>query len=90
MRMRDDKGIDDKMIAVPIDDPAFSTTSTSGAPAARPARMHRFFEDYKELEGKQVIVEDLLGADDALRIIREALELYRKLRRGELKTAHAG
>jgi inorganic pyrophosphatase len=52
--------------------------------------MRRFFEDYKVLERKQVLVEDLLGADDALRIIREALDLYRKLRRGELKTAHAG
>ena len=50
--------------------------------------MRRFFEDYKVLERKQVLVEDL-GIDDALRIIREALELYRKLRRGELKTAHA-
>ena len=52
--------------------------------------LRRFFEDYKVLERKQVLVEDLLGADDALRIIREALDLYRKLRRGELKTAHAG
>jgi hypothetical protein len=34
-------------------------------------------------------VEDLLGTDDALRIIREALDLYRKLRRGELNSAHA-
>jgi inorganic pyrophosphatase len=51
--------------------------------------MRRFFEDYKVLERKQVLVEDLLGPDDALRIIREALDLYRKLRRGELKAAHA-
>jgi inorganic pyrophosphatase len=51
--------------------------------------MRRFFEDYKVLERKQVLVEDLLGTDDALRIIREALDLYRKLRRGELKSAHA-
>jgi len=31
-----------------------------------------------------VVVEDLLGPEDAVRIIREALELYRRLRRGEL------
>ena len=41
----------------------------------------RFFQDYKALEQKQVVVEDLLGPDDALEIIREALDGYRKLRR---------
>ena len=46
--------------------------------------LKRFFEEYKALEHKQVIVEDLLGPADAIRIITEALELYRKLRRGEL------
>jgi inorganic pyrophosphatase len=47
--------------------------------------VRRFFEDYKALEQKQVVVEDLLGPAEALRIIREALELYRRLRRGELR-----
>ena len=46
--------------------------------------VRRFFEDYKALENKQVVVEDLLGPDDAIRIIRDALDLYRRLRRGEL------
>ena len=36
---------------------------------------------------KQVIVEDLLGPEDAVQIIRDALELYRRLRRGELLRA---
>jgi inorganic pyrophosphatase len=47
-------------------------------------QLKRFFEEYKALEHKQVVVEDLLGPADAIRIITEALELYRKLRRGEL------
>jgi inorganic pyrophosphatase len=42
-------------------------------------------EKGKVLEQKQVIVEDLLGPSDAIDIIRDALELYRKLRRGELR-----
>jgi len=49
--------------------------------------VRRFFEDYKALEHKQVSVDDLLGPDEAIRIITEALDLYRKLRRGELTKA---
>src|SRR6188508_1301998 len=91
MRMRDEKGVDDKIVAVSVRDPALSDYSSHDQlPAHLLREMRRFFEDYKVLERKQVLVEDLLGSDDALRIIREALELYRKLRRGELKTAHAG
>ena len=47
-------------------------------------QVRRFFEDYKVLEQKQVLIEDLLGPEEALSIISDALELYRKLRRGEL------
>jgi inorganic pyrophosphatase len=91
MRMRDEKGVDDKIVAVSVRDPGFADyTDHHQLPAHLLREMRRFFEDYKVLERKQVLVEDLLGSDDALRIIREALELYRKLRRGELKTAHAG
>ena len=91
MRMRDEKGVDDKIVAVSVRDPAFNDYSShERLPAHLLREMRRFFEDYKVLERKQVMVEDLLGPNDALRIIREALDLYRKLRRGELKTAHAG
>ncbi|HEY3093228.1 MAG TPA: inorganic diphosphatase, partial [Vicinamibacterales bacterium] len=48
--------------------------------------VRRFFEDYKALEHKQVVVEELLGPDDAVGIIRDALELYRRLRRGDLRS----
>jgi molybdate transport system substrate-binding protein len=38
----------------------------------------------KALENKQVIVEDFMGPEEAIKIIKEALELYRQLRRGEV------
>jgi inorganic pyrophosphatase len=85
MRMRDEKGIDDKIVAVSVHDPAFADyIDKDQLPAHVLRQVRRFFEDYKALEHKQVIVEDMLGPAEALRIIREALELYRKLRRGEL------
>lgn len=85
MRMRDEKGLDDKVVAVSVHDPAFADyTDQSQLPNHVLREMKRFFEDYKRLEHKEVVVEDLLGPADALRILREALELYRRLRRGEL------
>lgn len=85
MRMRDEKGLDDKIVAVSIRDPSFSDfTRHDQLPGHVMRQVRRFFEDYKVLEHKQVVVEDLLGPEDALKIILECMELYRKLRRGEL------
>src|SRR5829696_3513242 len=85
MRMRDEKGIDDKIVAVSVHDPAFADyTDKSQLPAHVLRQVRRFFEEYKTLEHKQVVVEDMLGPVDAVRIVTEALELYRRLRRGEL------
>jgi len=86
MRMRDEKGGDDKIIAVSTKDPAFTDYANhTQLPAYMLREVKRFFEDYKVLENKQVIVEDFLPTDEAVRIIRESLDMYRQLRRGELK-----
>jgi len=85
MRMRDEKGIDDKIIAVSVRDPSVSDyTDRHELPAHTLREMSRFFQDYKILEGKEVVVEDPLGPEEAVAIVREALELYRRLRRGEV------
>ena len=85
MRMRDEKGIDDKIVAVSVHDPAFADYTDQGQLPGHVLReVRRFFEDYKTLENKQVVVEDMQGPAEAVRIIRDALELYRRLRRGQL------
>ena len=85
MRMRDEKGIDDKIVAVSVRDPAFvDYHDKAQLPAHLLREVRRFFEDYKALENKQVIVDDMLGPSEAIAIIGEALELYRKLRRREI------
>ena len=85
MRMRDDKGIDDKIIAVSVRDPAFCDyTDHEQLPGHVTREIKRFFQDYKVLENKTVVVEDILGPAEALAIIRQSLDLYRKLRRGEI------
>ena len=86
MRMRDEKGVDDKIVAVSVRDPSFAEyTDKAQLPAHVLRQVQQFFEDYKVLEEKPVVVEELLGPDDALDVIRAALDLYRKLRRGELE-----
>ena len=85
MRMRDEKGIDDKIISVSVHDPAFSDYKDhTQLPAHTLREIRRFFQDYKTLENKQVVVEDFMGPDEAVRVLEESLELYRKLRRGEI------
>ncbi len=86
MRMRDEKGPDDKIVAVCVNDPAVSDyTDKAQLPPHVLREMQRFFEDYKTLEHKQVVVEEMMGPADAVRIVRESLEMYRRLRRGELR-----
>ena len=40
-------------------------------------QIKRFFEDYKKLENKKVVVEEFLGREEAYRIIRESIDMYR-------------
>jgi inorganic pyrophosphatase len=83
MRMRDEKGIDDKIVAVSIRDPAYADyTDSDQLPRHVLRQVRQFFEDYKVLERKQVVVNDLLGPDEAVKIIADALDSYRQLRVG--------
>jgi inorganic pyrophosphatase len=88
MQMRDEKGVDDKIVAVSTRDPAFADyRDKDQLPPHVLREIRRFFEDYKALEEKHVVVEDMLGPADALRVLRASLSMYRQLRSGELRRA---
>jgi len=79
MHMIDDDEQDDKIVAVANNDMAVNyINDISELPPHTVVELRRFFEDYKKLEHKQVIVEQFLGRDDAYRIINEAVVLYEK------------
>src|SRR5688572_33512584 len=77
--MRDDKGRDDKIIAVHIDDPEYAHyEDIAQLPPHRLKELERFFMDYKVLERKAVSVEGMRGRAEAERVMREAAALYRQ------------
>jgi inorganic pyrophosphatase len=81
MPMRDDKGLDDKIIAVHVDDPAVRDIKhIRELPSHTMKELERFFLDYKTLENKHVEVAEPDGPSEANRVIREALVAYKKLR----------
>ena len=81
MQMRDDKGLDDKIIAIHLDDPAVAQYShIRELPQHVLRELKRFFEDYKTLERKQVVVEEFEGPFEANKVIRAGLVGYTKLR----------
>jgi inorganic pyrophosphatase len=81
MQMRDERGLDDKIIAVHIDDPAFAEyTHVREVPSHMLLELKRFFEDYKTLENKKVEVDELQGPFEAAKCIRAAMVGYKELR----------
>ena len=73
LRMVDDMGGDDKIIAVCVDDPAYAQYETlQQLPPHLMKELDRFFRDYKTLELKRVDIENFYDQRRALEVIRES------------------
>ena len=68
---------DEKIIAIPFNDPTYSNyTDISQIPPHIFEEMSHFFKVYKELEGKQTAVNEVRGAEDAKKVIQASIESY--------------
>ncbi|TXK37167.1 inorganic diphosphatase [Pontibacter qinzhouensis] len=77
MQMIDNNEEDDKIIAVANNDMSVRhINDISELPPHTLLELRRFFEDYKKLENKEVIVEQFLGREHAYGIIKESISLY--------------
>src|ERR1700759_750211 len=89
MTMIDAGKKDHKIIAIATEDPEFNSyREASEMPEHRLSMMRRFFQDYKQLEGKAVEVDEIQASKDALPIIDDALARYSHQRRKGFTKAH--
>ena len=78
IHMQDEQEMDDKIIAVAENDMSVNHfNSLSELPQHFFKELKNFFEDYKKLEHKNVLVEEFKDADIAKEIVRKSMNDYR-------------
>ena len=86
MTMIDQGEKDHKIIAVATEDPEFNSyREAADMPSHRLIMLRRFFQDYTQLEGKVVEVDEIQPAKVAFPIIEDALARYSRQRRRGFK-----
>ncbi|MFD2169122.1 inorganic diphosphatase [Tumebacillus lipolyticus] len=77
--MTDDKGKDEKLLAVPTQDPRFQNVHTLDDVAPHVLKeISHFFQVYKDLENKQVQIDGWEGVETAQRLLDESIARYSK------------
>lgn len=81
LEMTDDKGRDQKLLAVPVFDPRFSHHNSLKDVGPHYLReIENFFEVYKQLENKETIIEDWHDVDEAHALILECVQRYKDVK----------
>ncbi len=75
--MLDQGRLDEKIIAIPFQDPTYNTYhDISELPSHLFTEMSHFFTVYKNLEGKETVVDELRDANAAREVIQKCLDAY--------------
>lgn len=78
-RMRDEAGLDDKIICVHVHDPAYRDyEEMEQLPEHMITEIMHFFEDYKTLEGKETSVGERIGRSSAVKVVQDCAARYRE------------
>ena len=78
--MIDENEVDEKIIAVSINDPSKNLYSDiAELPEHIFSEIKHFFTVYKQLEGKKTVVTEIKGQEDAKEAIYKSLIAYKKL-----------
>ncbi|NLC95744.1 MAG: inorganic diphosphatase [Bacilli bacterium] len=79
VKMLDADEVDEKIIAIALKDPSLNCyKDITDLPKHNFDEISHFFEVYKTLEGKKTLVKEILGAEEAKKIIANAIDLYQK------------
>jgi len=79
IRMMDGEDYDDKIIAIPVEDPTWNFyQDLMQLPPHVTSEIANFFEVYKSLEHKTTATNDVLGREGAMEIIAESMDNYEK------------
>ena len=79
MTMIDNGSNDEKIIAIPFNDPTYNNYhDIDDLPSHIFDEMMHFFKVYKHLENKQTAVKEIKGREEALKIIQSAMDNYNK------------
>ena len=79
MQMVDSGDADDKIIAVAANDPSVKhINNIEELPKHFFEELRHFFQEYKKLENKTVIVEDLADKTTALKIVQDGIDYYKE------------
>ncbi len=71
---------DEKIIAIPFNDPAYNSyTDISELPTHLFAEMRHFFSVYKTLEEKETMVDEVRGAETAKAVIQQSIDKYNEI-----------
>jgi inorganic pyrophosphatase len=83
-KMEDDKGIDDKILCVPCNDPGWNTLDSLDDIAVQLRNeIEHFFAVYKDLEQKKVKVDGWYSREDAVAQIEKARAAFSEKRDGD-------
>lgn len=75
--MLDNGAIDDKIIAIPVNDPTYNSyKDIKELPRHIFEEMSHFFRVYKQLEGKETAIDEIQDSKAAIKIVEHCIDRY--------------